>query len=467
MTDFIADFAIETTATTGTGTYSLGGAAGAGIRTLVAALGTGVTIEYVARTATWSKWERGRGVLTDGSPDTLTRVAILESSNANAAVDWQVSDVVYIHCVVSAKRFSQLRERHRGTSAPDGPLQAGMDWVDPTSVTAVLEKYYDGTGWITRPWLIDETADAFYLDTVAASGGARLTLTSALPVTTADVTAAGTIYVTPYKHNVTKLWNGTGDVLYVRNEISLTLNSNSGHTGYHQSGFNFDVYEYVRSGSVVIGTSPKWTDDTTRADALARRNGRVVNNASITLRFGTASGDTESVAANRANYLGTIRCTANGQTEDSAAKRFVWNMYNRVPRPMRRVDTTNTWNYSTATYQQANASTANQLAFVRGLDEDAVMVSVMAAATSSGATLRRVATGIGINSSTVNSAINSIADVTSASVVTMAAHYSGLPGLGYGEARWLEIGAGADTQTWIGDNGTAYWQSGMTGEVMA
>jgi hypothetical protein len=81
----------ETTQTTGTGTYSLDGAAtveGITYRTFVAGVGSGVTTVYTARLG--SQFETGIGVVTSGAPATITRAAILESSNSNNAVNWGV-----------------------------------------------------------------------------------------------------------------------------------------------------------------------------------------------------------------------------------------------------------------------------------------------------------------------------------------------------------------------------------------
>jgi hypothetical protein len=80
-----ADRVKETTTTTGTGTYSLDGAA-AGFRTFVAGVGTGVLVTYACENGT--DWEIGEGTITDATPDTLSRTTILASSNAGAAVNW-------------------------------------------------------------------------------------------------------------------------------------------------------------------------------------------------------------------------------------------------------------------------------------------------------------------------------------------------------------------------------------------
>lgn len=80
-----ADRVKETSATTGTGTYSLDGAM-TGFRTFVAGVGNANTCYYAATDGT--NWEVGLGTVTDATPDTLSRDSILASSNGGAAVNW-------------------------------------------------------------------------------------------------------------------------------------------------------------------------------------------------------------------------------------------------------------------------------------------------------------------------------------------------------------------------------------------
>lgn len=84
-----ADRVKETTSTTGTGTYSLNGAV-TGYRAFIGAVSTGSTVSYCVENGT--DWEVGLGVVTDGTPDTLTRASVLASSNGGAAVNWSAGD---------------------------------------------------------------------------------------------------------------------------------------------------------------------------------------------------------------------------------------------------------------------------------------------------------------------------------------------------------------------------------------
>ncbi len=85
MANVFADRVVETTQTTGTGTLDLDGAS-TGFRTFVAGIGDGNTAAYVISDGV--EWETGTGVVTDGSPDTLSRVTVLASSNGGSKVNW-------------------------------------------------------------------------------------------------------------------------------------------------------------------------------------------------------------------------------------------------------------------------------------------------------------------------------------------------------------------------------------------
>ena len=84
-----ADRVGETTETTGTGTYSLGGALTA-FQTFVAGIGSTNTCYYMVTNepSGGSDWEVGLGTVTDSTPDTLSRDTILDSSNSGSAVNW-------------------------------------------------------------------------------------------------------------------------------------------------------------------------------------------------------------------------------------------------------------------------------------------------------------------------------------------------------------------------------------------
>lgn len=278
----------------------------------------------------------------------------------------------------------------------------------------------------------------------------RLTLTTAVPVTTSDVTAATTVFVTPTSGYQCAVYDGA----------TAWLGRTSTELSFSIAGFaintNFDVWLYDNAGTLAT-ESLAWSGDTTRATALTTQNGVLVKTGATTRR-----------------YLGTFRTTGTlGQTEDSFAKRFVWNYYNRHPRPMRLTDPTNTWNYTLAVIRQANAGTAptpNQIAFVIGVADTMVEGQVSALAFNASAEGAVIwAIGIGQDSTTTftsgflggytqNSANNSYQQLTSTLKL--------LPVAGYHFWSWNEYSSAVGTTTWAGDANTPLLtQSGIHGWI--
>lgn len=303
-----------------------------------------------------------------------------------------------------------------------------------------------------------------------ASPGHRLTLTTALSVTPADVSgvSAATVFWTPHRSNVSPIYKGTLWGIAAISEKSFVLDVTN-----FLSGKNHDIFLDYNAGTPRLLASSAWTNDTTRADAISRdaTYGWWVNNASITCRISN-NGGTVAKGAGTLLYLGTIRCAANGQAEDSHAKRFSWNTYNRVMRAMRgATETADSWSNNSTTTRQANANTANQLDMVRGLDEDAVGASVSVKWANSTVGETGIAQ-IGLDSTTVMApgcvATNPQCQVANLVMVSQA-EWRGHPGIGRRFLAWLEKGTGGGgTQTWSGDGANpSSFQSGIVGWGMA
>lgn len=281
----------------------------------------------------------------------------------------------------------------------------------------------------------------------AFAPGGRLTLTTGVPVTTTDVTAASTLYYTPYVSNQIALYSGTAWSLYTFTERSLAL---SGLT----SGRPYDVFLYDNAGTLTLELTA-WTNDTTRATALVYQDGVLVRSGATTRR-----------------YVGTIYTTGTNSTADSEANRFVWNYYNRVNRSMRSAtETADTWTYTTATFRQANANTANQLNFVIGFGEDCVNSSVIASAANTTAGVN-IGAAIGLNSTTTpaTGCVNPLQRTQVASGTTYLqthAQWTGIPAAGRNFLAWLEWSTATGTTTWLGDGGGTTFLAGINGMMRA
>jgi hypothetical protein len=144
----------ETTATTGTGAYTLAGAS-TGYQSF-SVIGDGNTTYYSVTDGT--NWEVGIGTYT-ASGTTLSRDTILESSNAGSAVNWG-SGSKDIFCTYPAEKFNFLYAETYNPSY-SGPTVGG------TSSIAIGQNA-SSTGGASLAFGLNATASATY--SVAISG---------------------------------------------------------------------------------------------------------------------------------------------------------------------------------------------------------------------------------------------------------------------------------------------------------
>jgi hypothetical protein len=212
--------------------------------------------------------------------------------------------------------------------------------------------------------------------------GGRLTLASNTPVMTADATAQTSVYYAPFKHARIPIWTGVMWIMRPFAQLTMALDTTN------QTSTNiYDLFVWNNSGTVTIGAGPAWSSSTARGTGagtteLELKDGIWTNKVSITLKNGAGAG-TAGVAANTATYVGSVYCTANGQTgmafKPAAASGGtnnilgVYNAYNRQRVRAYSRDTTASWTYATATWRAANASTSNRITFLDGLQQSSVM----------------------------------------------------------------------------------------------
>lgn len=267
----------------------------------------------------------------------------------------------------------------------------------------------------------------------------RLTLTTALPVTTSDVTGATTLYFTPIAGGLIALFDGASTWnIRALTELSIAVPASTSQL--------YDVFVYDNSGTPALELLA-WTNDTTRATALTTQNGVLVKTGVTTRR-----------------YVGSMRTTTvSGQTEDSATKRYVWNYYNRVQRLLKRTESTSTWTYASATVRQANAAAANQVDLVVGVAETCLSLTVSLAGQNSSSATNIV--GIGEDSTTTIASDSvgglgaGIASGWYAPITATMTHY---PAVGRHFYAWLEASA-AGTATFASIGGAGIPGGGLTG----
>jgi hypothetical protein len=259
----------------------------------------------------------------------------------------------------------------------------------------------------------------------------RLTLSSGNPVPTSDVTAATTVYFTPYDGDLVALYSGSVWQLVSFTETSVAVPSTTTTP--------FDVFAYNNSGTLTLETV-NWTNDTTRATSLTTQNGVQVKSGAATRR-----------------YIGTGRTTSSsGQSEDSTSRRFLWNMCNRSPRKLLAQSATASWNYTTASWRPANNDTSTgvtRFESVTGLGREAANFEIRVGRTYNGS-YSNCSVGFGVNSTS-----SAVVELQGGDISTyyypVTAFYSYVPSVGYTYIQWLEWCQANGTSTWYGYSSTS------------
>ncbi len=279
---------------------------------------------------------------------------------SGAAADW------YVFAVQSAGSASFTLEVNTSASEASGRRLIGQFYWDgsriaPGSVQCLASQYLEDVLGRVYPPVFQ----------------GRLSLSSGTPVTSSDVTSAGTVYLTPYSGDLVELYvAGRGWRPFELSEVSVSL---SGVV----TGKNVDLFLY-HDGSSLALEKAVWTSDSVRASALALQNGRQIK-----------SGDASRL------YVGTCRTAGLGVTEDSAEKRWLWNAFNQVPRYLFKGEDAAAYAYTGATWRAANNDSGNRLDILCGLPAHLHLWTHVLAKTY---TTCISYSGIGCASTTVNSA---------------------------------------------------------------
>lgn len=291
----------------------------------------------------------------------------------------------------------------------------------------------------------------------------RVTLTSGVPVTTADVTGATTVYYTPFVGGFVPIYSGSVFAMTAFTELSQATTDATKSPAAVANNSNYDVFVWSDSGTLRATRGPAWTSDTGRGTGAGTTE--LVMVAGVLLN---ANAITNGPGASRGTYVGSIRSNGSAQIVDSLAFRYVFNAYNQRRRAMKVVETTATWNYTTGTFRPLNNSTANAISFLDGLGTQAVRTQVGAVASNTTAGTA-VVVGVGLDSTSVNSAdlILATTCVVNTYLVSPTAVYEGVPGLGKHTLTALEWSGATGTTTWYGANVGLTLRSGITGALEA
>ena len=333
----ISDRIKETTTTTGTGTYTLGGAI-TGFETFTANLSNADTTYYCCTDGT--DFEVGLGTFAS-SGTTLARTAILSSSNSNSAVNW-TSGTRNIFCTLPAAKTVFLDASGNATLGAD--LSVGDDLTvnggvielrsDSGSVGQI--KLYCEVSNNHAQTLSPQAHSEAATNTLTLPGGSTIgnsdatlvsdtgtqTLTNkslTTPVLTGSSSAAGSIL---FKEDTD---NGTNAVTLIgpasTADVTVTLPNSAGTVA-----LTSDVPSSgISNGNVATFTSGVADDDFLRGDGTSvegRSASEVLSDigAQASLTFGIS--DTNAVKIDSSSVADDefARFTANGLESRSASE---------------------------------------------------------------------------------------------------------------------------------------------------
>jgi hypothetical protein len=419
-------------------------------------------------------------------------VSQAEVDAVQAALDAHLADTVDAH---DASAISYVDTYGAGATTVQGIADTLQVYINSTVYPAITNHIADTTDAHDASAISIADAGGYFTGTdveaalqeLGAGGGGggafttpggRLTLTSATPVLTSDVSAATTIYYTPYLHDQIPLYDGATWVLTTFTELSnITSNSAVGNAGpaVVSASNNYDLFVWNDGGTIRLTRGPLWFTDSARGTGastseLERVNGIYVNKQSIT----------NGPAAQRGTYVGTVRSNGSSQIDwkmgatgtagTQAASLHVWNMYNRVLATANVRESADSFTYGTDTFRSMNNSTGNRVSTVRGLNEDHVVAifNFTASVQSSGAgAASYVRAGIGVNSTTAMSGLPGTCYIAGGASITIQvspqAIYAGAPGLGWCWFQALEASIAGGAATMYGDAGAPTKnQTGLT-----
>jgi len=336
---------------------------------------------------------------------------------------------------------------NRAASSTTFTLSVSTSSTESASTRRIGRFYWDGTAIvkdsIRTEFAIHITDLLYYVEPQICEG--RLTLSTGVPVPVSDIGSSANVYFTPYKGNRIALYSaGYGWRLYTFSELTLDISAVADDK-------NLDIWMYDNAGAITLAYT-EWSNDTLRATAIAYQDGVPCKSSALAYR-----------------YLGTVRTSAAGEVCDTKAFRYVWNCCNRRPRPLKKVDATQSWTYASTDPRIMNNDSNNKLQFVIGLDEDPVFVKHMVSVSGSSTPYNTIGLNLDASDDYHDDCIFGSAMNTSQQQHTATLEV--FPGVGYHYIAMVENGRASNTSTFNGNDGMAstgyYRQHGATGWMMA
>lgn len=274
----------------------------------------------------------------------------------------------------------------------------------------------------------------------------RLTTQPGVAVPTSDRTAQSVVYLTPLAGSGTgeiTLPHTSGEIAVETSELTMAT------LAALTSGANYSIFCYLNSGSPVIDLSPAWSGDNTPTTALSGKGRYSVNTSGFTSVLNghtVGAGLGRYIGVLRTTGTTTTAQSRGGTTTQVGGQCFLWNVDNQVPWALAVTDTTLTWSYTTHTWRQANAASGNKVEYVTGDGATMLDATVMGRARLKNNVDNEALNGIGIDSTTTPSGQQpgGYNKATTDADYVLSGRFAGRPGIGYHAVNWLENGADFD-----------------------
>jgi hypothetical protein len=303
----------------------------------------------------------------------------------------------------------------------------------------------------------------------------RLTLTSGMPVSSADATGTTLFYTPSAAGSGVPLNDGSGSFAMTRfPECSQATADLSKSPAAVIANANYDIFAWM-DGAVARATrGPAWLNATSRGTGVSTSEIDFTS-AYPTNKFGITNGP----LAGRGTLVGTIRSNASSQLVDTHLARLVCNAYNIVPRHMSVTDpiTGGSWAaLGDNAFRVAHGNAANVCNFVvciPGSFTDTTQPGFYADFTATLGMLSNGGFGVTVpaldwtSGSPVNFGITSIASFAGGSLEgNISGIFRGYAGIGLHIMSWLEFSSsGASIQFFGQSSPPLMWTSGMIGTV--
>jgi hypothetical protein len=210
-------------------------------------------------------------------------------------------------------------------------------WYDTTS-GLIKERNSANSAWVVKDiinkvYTVDNATNDFRLSVVSGNPN---------PINS----SSGSVYMTPYKGNTIALYDTANQVwdYFITTQIAISV-----------SGLNvgslYDVFAYNNGVLGVAIQTVEWTNTTTRATALAYKDGVLVKTDNYSRR-----------------YLGTFLVSATNVVYDTPNRRELFNISNKLPNNLYLALPLNNTYGSTSKQEFAN-STTSRLQIVNGYED--------------------------------------------------------------------------------------------------